>query len=65
MEENKKSIICILREMEKGAKEVFPLSKRAYILNMTSYRLKEKDPDKKWSVKSDNRAGLLTVTRTQ
>lgn len=47
MEENKKSVMCIIREMEKDAKEVFPISKRAYILNLISYRLKEKEPGKK------------------
>lgn len=63
MEENKKSVICIIREMEKDAKEVFPISKRAYVLNLISYRLKEKEPEKKWEIKSDNEKGVLTVTR--
>lgn len=63
MEENKKSVICIIREMEKDAKEVFPISKRAYILNLISYRLKEKEPEKKWEIKSDNEKGIFTVTR--
>jgi hypothetical protein len=63
MEENKKSVICIIREMEKDAKEVFPISKRAYVLNLISYRLKEKEPGKKWEIKSDNEKGVLTVTR--
>ena len=27
MEENKKSVMCIIREMEKDAKEVFPFPK--------------------------------------
>lgn len=64
MEENKKSVICIIREMEKDAKEVFPISKRAYVLNLISYRLKEKEPEKKWEIKSDNERGIFTVTRT-
>lgn len=64
MEENKKSIMCIIREMKKDAKEVFPISKRAYILNLISYRLKEKEPEKKWEIKSDNEKGIFTVTRT-
>ena len=64
MEENKKSVMCIIREMEKDAKEVFPISKRAYVLNLISYRLKEKEPDKKWEIKSDNEKGIFTVTRT-
>lgn len=64
MEENKKSIMCIIREMKKDAKEVFPISKRAYILNLISYRLKEKEPEKKWEIKSDNEKGVFTVTRT-
>lgn len=64
MEENKKSVICIIREMEKDAKEVFPISKRAYVLNLISYRLKEKEPEKKWEIKSDNEKGIFTVTRT-
>ena len=63
MEENKKSVMCIIREMEKDAKEVFPISKRAYVLNLISYRLKEKEPEKKWEIKSDNEKGVLTVTR--
>lgn len=46
MEENKKSVMCIIREMEKDAKEVFPISKRAYILNLISYRLKERSQGK-------------------
>ena len=61
MEENKKSVMCIIREMEKDAKEVFPISKRAYIL----YRLKEKEPGKKWEIKSDKEKGIFTVTRKQ
>ncbi|RHI11490.1 hypothetical protein DW182_03030 [Bacteroides sp. AM16-24] len=64
MEENKKSVMCIIREMEKDAKEVFPISKRAYVLNLISYRLKEKEPEKKWEIKSDNEKGIFTVTRT-
>ena len=64
MKENKKSIMCIIREMEKDAKEVFPISKRAYVLNLISYRLKEKEPGKKWKIKSDNEKGVFTVTRT-
>lgn len=64
MEENKKSVMCIIREMEKDAKEVFPISKRAYVLNLISYRLKEKEPEKKWEIKSDNEKGVFTVTRT-
>lgn len=64
MEENKKSVICIIREMKKDAKEVFPISKRAYVLNLISYRLKEKEPEKKWEIKSDNEKGIFTVTRT-
>jgi hypothetical protein len=65
MEENKKSVMCIIREMEKDAKEVFPISKRAYILNLISYRLKEKEPWKKWEIKSDKEKGIFTVTRKQ
>ena len=65
MEENKKSVMCIIREMEKDAKEVFPISKRAYILNLISYRLKEKEPCKKWEIKSDKEKGIFTVTRKQ
>ena len=34
MEEKKKSIMCIIREMEKDAEEIFPISSRAYILNI-------------------------------
>lgn len=64
MEENKKSVMCIICEMEKDAKEVFPISKRAYVLNLISYRLKEKEPEKKWEIKSDNEKGIFTVTRT-
>ena len=56
--------MCIIREMEKDAKEVFPISKRAYVLNLISYRLKEKEPEKKWEIKSDNEKGIFTVTRT-
>lgn len=65
MDENKKSVMCIIREMEKDAKEVFPISKRAYILNLISYRLKEKEPWKKWEIKSDKEKGIFTVTRKQ
>lgn len=63
-EEKRKSIMCLIREMEMNAQQVFPISSRAYILNLISYRLKEKEPDKKWSIKSDNRKGIVTVTRT-
>ena len=63
MEEKKKSIMCIIREMEKDAEEIFPISSRAYILNLISYRLKDKEPDKKWGIKSDQNNGFVTVTR--
>ncbi len=63
MEENKKSVMCIIREMEKGEKKVFPISKRSYILNLTSYRLKEKEPNKKWKTESDRKKGIITVIR--
>lgn len=65
MEEKKKSIMCTLREMERDAQQVFPIAKRAYLLNLTSYRLKEKEPDKKWGIKSDKERGIITVTRIQ
>lgn len=65
MEEKKKSIMCILREMEIDDQKVFPISKRSYLLNLTSYRLKEKEPDKKWETKSDNNNGIVTVTRVE
>lgn len=60
-----KSIMCILREMEIDDKKDFPISKRAYLLNLTSYRLKEKEPDKKWGIKSDRNSGIVTVTRVE
>ena len=63
MEEKKKSIMCVIREMEKDAKEIFPISNRTYILNLISYRLKDKEPDKKWGIKSDKDNGIVTVTR--
>lgn len=65
MEENKKSVTCIIREMEKDEKKVFPISKRTYILNLISYRLKDKEPGKKWEIKSDREKGIFTVTRKQ
>ena len=65
MEENKKSVMCIIREMEKDAKEVFTISKRAYILNLISYRLKEKEPGKKLEIKSDKEKAIFTFTRKQ
>ena len=65
MEEKKKSIMCVLREMEKDEQEVFPIAQRAYLLNLTSYRLKEKEPHKKWGVKSDKDKGIVTITRIQ
>ena len=65
MEEKKKSIMCVIREMEKDAKEIFPISNRAYILNLISYRLKDQEPDKKWSIKSDKDNGIVTVTRIE
>ncbi|WP_300700924.1 hypothetical protein [Bacteroides sp.] len=65
MEEKKKSIMCIIREMDLDAQQIFPLSKRAYLLNVTSYRLRDKEPSKKWSIKSDTENGIVTVTRTQ
>lgn len=63
MEDSKESIISILRGMDMNAKKVFPVSKRAYILNLISYRLKEKEPDKKWGINSDRENGTVTVTR--
>ena len=63
MEEKKKSIMCVIREMEKDAKEIFPISNRAYILNLISYRLKDTEPDKTWGIKSDRDNGIVTVTR--
>ncbi|MDD3038875.1 hypothetical protein [Bacteroides sp.] len=65
MEEKKKSIMCIIREMELDAKEIFPISNRAYILNLISYRLKEKEPERKWGIKSDRNNGIVTVTRVK
>lgn len=65
MEEKKKSIMCILREMEKDEQEVFPIAQRAYLLNLKGYRLKEKEPDKEWSLKSDKDEGIVTITRIQ
>lgn len=63
MEENKKSLMGAIRYMEKGEKKVFPISKRSYILNLTSYRLKEKEPNKKWKTESDRKKGIITVIR--
>ena len=63
--EKEKSIMCILREMEIDDKKDFPISNRAYLLNLTSYRLKEKEPDKKWGIKSDRNSGIVTVTRVE
>lgn len=57
--------MCILREMEVDDKKNFPISKRAYLLNLTSYRLKDKEPDKKWGIKSDRNNGIVTVTRVE
>ena len=65
MEEKKKSIMCVIREMENDAKEIFPISNRTYILNLISYRLKDKEPDKKWGIKSDKDNGIVTVTRIE
>ena len=65
MEEKKKSIMCVIREMEKDAKEIFPISNRTYILNLISYRLKDKEPDNKWGIKSDKDNGIVTVTRIE
>lgn len=63
MEEKKRSIMRIIREMEKDAKEIFPISNKTYILNLISYRLKDKEPGKKWCIKSDRVNGVVTVTR--
>lgn len=63
--EKEKSIMCILREMEIDDKKDFPISKRAYLLNLTSYRLKEKEPCKKWGIKSNRNGGIVTVTRVE
>ena len=52
-------------KMEIDDKKDFPISKRAYLLNLTSYRLKEKEPDKKWGIKSDRNSGIVTVTRVE
>lgn len=64
MEWSKETTMGAIRKMEKDAKKVFPISKRAYILNLISYRLKEKEPGKKWEIKSDSENGIFTVTRT-
>lgn len=63
--EKEKSIMCVLRDMEVDDKKEFPISKRAYLLNLTSYRLKEKEPAKKWGIKSDRNTGTVTVTRVE
>lgn len=57
--EKEKSIMCILREMEIDDKKDFPISKRAYLLNLTSYRLKEKEPDKNGGLSLIGTAVLL------
>lgn len=62
--EKEKSIMCILREMEIDDKRLSHFQ-RAYLLNLTSYRLKEKEPDKKWGIKSDRNSGIVTVTRVE
>lgn len=63
--EKEKSIMCILREMEIDDQKDFPISKRAYLLNLTSYRLKEKEPGKKWGIKSNRSSGIVTVIRVE
>lgn len=65
MEEKKKSIASIIREMGVKAEEVFPIAKKDYILNLISYRLKDKEPDKKWGIESDRGNGIVTVIRKQ
>lgn len=58
----KETIMGALRNMEEGEQKVFPISNRSYLLNLTSYRLKEKEPNKKWSLASDSEKGIVTVT---
>lgn len=63
MEWSKETTVGAIRNMEKGENKVFPISKRSYILNLTSYRLKEKEPNKKWKTESDRKKGIITVIR--
>lgn len=61
MEWKKETIMGTLRKMEMGDEKVFPISNRSYLLNLTSYRLKEKEPGRKWSIVSDVKKGIVTV----
>lgn len=65
MELKKETITGTLRKMEKGEKMVFPISKRSYLLNLTSYRLPEQEPNGIWSLASDKVQRTVTVTRKQ
>lgn len=65
MDEKKKSVISRIREMELEGTEVFPISKRIYILNLISYRLADNLEGMKWKIKSDKINQTVTVMRTQ
>lgn len=65
MDEKKKSIISRIREMELEGTEIFPISKRIYILNLISYRLADNPEGMKWRIKSDKGNQTVTVTRAQ
>ncbi len=63
METIKKTTVGILRGMEINETKVFPIKERTYIQNLKSYRLKEREPGKRWSL--ETRGEEVIVTRTQ
>ena len=50
--------------MNIGEIVTFPMSSRTYIFNLISYRIKEKDPKKKWKIDSYGDDDTFNLIRT-
>lgn len=61
----KRSVIDVLRNMDVGDTEVFPLIQKTSVANTLSARLyKEKSEGMSWKTKSDVEKMIYLVTRT-
>ncbi|MBV4220915.1 hypothetical protein KSZ35_09395 [Bacteroides xylanisolvens] len=61
----KRSIINVLRNMDVGDEEVFPITQKTSVVFTLNQRLyKEKGDGMSWTTKSYVQDGILKVTRT-
>ncbi len=60
----RRNVIDVLRNMDVGAIEVFPLIQKTSVSNTLNFRLyKEKAKGMSWKTKSDVENGIFKVTR--